>query len=78
MQRQIEMKIIIHVLVICFFLPLFGHAQEINMKDKNNAKVAYNKGIESIKEKDYFVALEYLTAALNFNPGFASGHLMVK
>lgn len=70
------MKKIVYIFLICLYLPVGVSAQEITMKEKNNAKVAYNKGIESINEKEYWLALEYLTAALDFNPAFAPAYLM--
>ena len=60
----------------CLLLPFAVYAQDVTLKNKNDAKVAYNKGIESINEKNYWVALEYLTAALDFNPEFAPAYLM--
>lgn len=70
------MKNIIYILMACLLLPFAVYAQDVTLKNKNDAKVAYNKGIESINEKNYWVALEYLTAALDFNPEFAPAYLM--
>ena len=49
--------------------------QEISLQQKKNAQTAYNKGIQSIGEDSYWVALEYLSAALDYYPGFEMGYL---
>jgi tetratricopeptide (TPR) repeat protein len=74
------MKRFLYLPLLLSVLPLFIQAQEqgsgIPLKNKNEAKVAYNRGVESINEENYWVALEYLSTALDLNPEFAPAYLM--
>src|SRR4030043_1211419 len=74
------MKRFFNLSLLILVLPLLIHAQEpgsgVPLKNKNEAKVAYNRGVESVNEKDYWVALEYFSTALDLNPEFAPAYLM--
>ena len=52
-----------------------SHGQQVSLKNRKNASIAYNDGIKSIQEENYWVALEYLSAALDYNPQFDMAYL---
>ncbi|MBL7113171.1 MAG: hypothetical protein ISS19_14640, partial [Bacteroidales bacterium] len=59
------------------FTHLPGQGTEgISLKNKKNAKIAYNKGIQSIQDENYLVALENFSASLDYNPEFDLAYLM--
>jgi tetratricopeptide (TPR) repeat protein len=74
------MKRIINLVMLLSFFALSINAQEqvsgVSLKNRNEAKVAYNMAIESIKENNFTIALEYLSAALDLNPEFAQAYLI--
>ena len=56
------------LVLIIFSASIHVCGQEMSLQQKKNAQTAYNKGIQSIGEDSYWVALEYLSAALDYNP----------
>jgi len=66
---------------LLFFSFVFTHLsgqtnEEVSLKNKNKAKISYNKGIQSIQEEDYMAALEHFSTSLDFNPQFDLAYLM--
>jgi tetratricopeptide (TPR) repeat protein len=74
------MKRSFNLLMLLSFLALSINAQDqvsgVPLKNRNEAKVAYNRAIESIKENNFTIALEYLSAALDLNPEFTQAYLI--
>jgi tetratricopeptide (TPR) repeat protein len=52
--------------LLLVFSQLFS---QVSDKNKKNAKTAYNSAIENIKILNYKVALTYLDAAVDLDPG---------
>ena len=63
----------------CLSLFIISHhairAQQVSLKNKKEAQKAFNMGITSIEEDSYWVALEYFSAALDYNPRFDMAYL---
>src|SRR5210317_1701991 len=58
------------------FIPYhFAIAQQVSLKNKKEAQKAYNMGIQSIEEDSYWGALEYFSAALDYNPKYDMAYL---
>jgi tetratricopeptide (TPR) repeat protein len=59
----------IPLILFTFFLIISPLFSQVSDKSKKNAKTAYNSAVENIRNLNYSVALTYLDAAVDLDPG---------